>query len=313
MKESKKRSLKLGVLVVVGLILFSLAIYYMGSQQNLFSSTITINSYFNNVNGLVEGNKVRYSGITVGYVSHIEIIEDTTILVEMSVDKEIGRFIRKDSRVEITSDGLMGSKILNIHPGSSEANKIKDNDTIVPQHSPDFQEVLDEAQKIIELGNQTMNNLLEISNKINNGEGDLARLLNDNTITSKLNQAGNEVLAVVKTSNEIVEKINRGEGDMGRLVNDTVITAEVNRIMGNVNNVTSATDSIADELLQFSTRLNEGSGLINRLVYDTEMADKIDTTLANANRGIEQASKAARTIEKSWLINLFSGNKKNEQ
>ncbi len=310
MKESKKRTLKLGLLVVVGLILFSLAIYYMGSQQNLFSSTITINSYFNNVNGLVEGNKVRYSGITVGYVSHIEIIEDTTILVKMSVDNKISRFIRKDSKVEITSDGLMGSKILNIHPGSPEAEKIMDNDTIMPLHSPNFQEVLLEAQKIIEIGNHTMNNLLEISNKINNGEGDLARLLNDNTITSKLNQAGNEVLTFAKNTNEIVDKVKRGEGDMGRLINDTVITADVNRVMGNLKNVASATDSIADELLRFSTRLNEGNGLINRLVYDTEMADKIDTTLANANRGIVQATKTAKTIEKSWLINLFSGNKK---
>ncbi len=309
MKRSQKHSLKLGLMVAVGIVLFSVAIYYIGSQQNLFSSTITIKSYFRNVSGLVEGNKVRFSGITVGYVSHIEIIEDTTILVEMSVDKNISKFVRTDSRAEITSDGLMGSKILNIHPGSSNAERITENDFIRTQTSPDFQDVIEEAQKIIEGSQLTIDNLLEISNKINNGEGDLARLLNDNTLTTKLNQAGDEVLAITETTNDIIEKINHGEGDAARLINDTIITGEISRLAVNLENITTKADSVAEELIRFTSELNEGNGLITRLVYDKEIADKIDTTLVNANRGIKKATDAAETIERSWLINLFSGNK----
>lgn len=309
MEISKKRSLKLGLMVAVGLVLFSLGIYYLGSQQNLFSSTITIKSYFNNVSGLIEGNKVRYSGITVGYVSHIEIIEDTTILVEMSVNRNISRFIRTDSRAEIASDGLMGSQIVNIYPGSSEAKQVESNDFIKSRPSVNFYDIIEDAQTIIREGQLTMDNLFEISKKINEGDGDLARLLNDNTITTKLSQAGDEVLAAAKNTNEIINKINDGEGDLGRMVNDTVITGEISRIMVNMEEVTTKSNSLADELLQFSTQLNEGSGLINRLVYDTELANKIDTTLVNANRGIIKATEAAESVEKSWLINLFSGNK----
>lgn len=309
MERSKKRSLKLGLFVVVGLALVSLAIYYLGSQQNLFSSTITLKSYFNNVSGLVEGNKVRFSGITVGYVSHIEIIEDTTVLVEISVNENVSRFIRTDSRAEIATEGLMGSKILNIYPGSTEADQVDDNDFILSKPSVDVYEVIEEAQGIIKDGQLTMTNLLEISNKINQGDGDLARLLNENTITTKLNQAGDEALAVVRNTNKIITGINAGEGDLGRLVNDTVITDDLNRIMANMKEITTKSNAAAGELLQFSTQLNEGNGLITRLVYDTRMAAKIDTTLANANRGIEKAASAAETVEKSWLLNLFSKNK----
>lgn len=308
MNRSEKRTLKLGLLVAVGLVLFSVAIYYLGSQQNLFTSTITIKSYFNNVSGLVEGNKVRYSGITVGYVSHIEIIGDTTILVEMSVDKKMSNFIRTDSKAEITSDGLMGSQIINIHPGTADAEKVTDNAFIATQQPLNFQDVLEEAQKAITEGQLIMENILEISQKINNGEGDIARLLNDNSITTKLNRAGDEVLAVAENTKKIVQKVNRGEGDLGRLVNDTTLTSEANRLIVNLSAITTKTDSITDELLQFSTQLNEGNGFISRLVYDTKLADKIDTTLVNANHGIEKATKAAETVEKSWLINLFSGN-----
>ena len=65
MKDKKEHSLKLGIMVAVGLVLFIWAIYYLGSQQKLFSPSVTVKSYFNNVSGLVEGNKVRYSGIIV--------------------------------------------------------------------------------------------------------------------------------------------------------------------------------------------------------------------------------------------------------
>ncbi len=308
MNRSEKRTLKLGLLVAVGLVLFSMAIYYLGSQQNLFTSTMTIKSYFTNVSGLVEGNKVRYSGITVGYVSHIEIIGDTTILVEMSVDKKMSSFISTDSKAEISSDGLMGSQIVNIQPGTADAEKITDNEFIASQQPLNFQDVLREAQTAITEGQLIMGNILEISRKINNGEGDIARLLNDNSITTKLNRAGDEVLAVTENTKEIVQKVNRGEGDLGRLINDTILTSEANRLIGNLSMISNTTDSITDELLQFSTELNEGNGLISRLVYDTQMANKIDTTLVNANRGIKKATEAAESVEKSWLINLFSGN-----
>lgn len=309
MERSKKRSLKLGLMVAIGVILFSFAIYYLGSQQNLFTSTITLKSYFNNVSGLIEGNKVRYSGITVGYVSHIEIIEDTTVLVEMSVNEDISRFIRKDSKAEIANEGVMGSKILNIYPGSSTAEPIKNNDFIPSQQSLDVYAVLEDAQSIIRDGQLTVTNLLEISNKINGGEGDLARLLNDNSITTKLNLAGDEALSAAKNTSEIISKINAGEGDFGRLVNDTTLTSELNLIMENMQELTSKSSAAADQLLQFSKQINEGNGLINRLAYDTLMASKIDTTLANANRGIEKAASAAETLEKSWLLNLFSRKK----
>jgi phospholipid/cholesterol/gamma-HCH transport system substrate-binding protein len=130
MGKSKNRSLSLGLLVSVGLLLFILAIYYLGSKQNLFSSTITVQSNFNNVKGLVEGNKVRYAGINVGTVSDIRIISDSTILVEMALNRKVTEFIRKDAKVEIGQEGLMGSKIVYIHTGSAGAGSVEDNDKL---------------------------------------------------------------------------------------------------------------------------------------------------------------------------------------
>lgn len=314
MSKFKSRPLKLGMLVSVGLLLFVMAVYYLGSKQNLFSSTFTVTSHFSDVKGLVEGNKVRYSGISVGTVSNVEIISDSTILVEMFINEKIREFIRKDSKVEIGREGLMGSKMVIIHPGSPEAGSVEDDAKLQSIKAVDVEEMVQDARKIIDDSRMVSKALLEMSDKINNGDGDLARLINENTITTKLGLAGDELLAFTQNAKEISGKVNRGEGDFGRLVNDTSITYELTFTLNNLKQMTARADSVTMEMLLFSKELNEGSGVLNRLVYDKEMAQQLDTTVIKAGRGIDEVARTAESIRESWILNLFSGrNKKNRQ
>lgn len=314
MGKFANRSIKLGLMVAGGLALFVVAIFYLGSQQNLFTSSVKVKSYFRDVKGLMEGNKVQYSGITVGHVSHIEIVDDTTILVKMAVKKDVQKFIRKNSKVDIGSDGLMGSKIVNIHPGTSQTGPITDDDVLMTKQSVDFQDVLEEAQSVIQQSNTIIAHLRDISNKMNNGEGDFAKLLNDDMITTKLSRMGDEMLAVASTSDEILRKVNEGEGDLGRLINDSIVTTEYVKIMndfgGVVNNfdsIASETNKFAKELKLYSEQLNSGNGIFYKLAYDSTMANNIDTTISKVNRSVDDIVGAANTVEKSWVFNLFSG------
>jgi phospholipid/cholesterol/gamma-HCH transport system substrate-binding protein len=292
--------------VAGGLILFALAIFYLGSQRDLFSSTVVVKSYFKDVKGLMEGNKVQYSGITVGHVAHIEIIDDTTILVQISVDRDVQKFIRTDSKVDIGSDGLMGSKILNIYPGSAVAQSISDDDVLLAQESIDFEEVLEEALSVFKDSRKIASNMLEISNKMNNGDGDFALLVNERNFTSKLDRVGNELLAFSTTANEIIGKIKQGEGDLGKLIGDSVITSEIHELMINMDSVVQKSDVLVRELNQYSNQLNNGNGLLTRIAYDTVMADNIDTTIVKISNSVEDLERAAETIDRSWIFNLFS-------
>jgi phospholipid/cholesterol/gamma-HCH transport system substrate-binding protein len=306
MGKFASRSVKLGLLVAGGLILFALAIFYLGSQQDLFSSTVVVKSYFKDVKGLMEGNKVQYSGITVGHVAHIEIIDDTTILVQISVDRDVQKFIRTDSKVDIGSDGLMGSKILNIYPGSAVAQSISDDDVLLAQESIDFEEVLEEALSVFKDSRKIASNMLEISNKMNNGDGDFALLVNERNFTSKLDRVGNELLAFSTTANEIIGKIKQGEGDLGKLIGDSVITSEIHEMMINMDSVVQKSDVLVRELNQYSNQLNNGNGLLTRIAYDTVMADNIDTTIVKISNSVDDVERAAETIDRSWIFNLFS-------
>ena len=121
MEKSVAQKLRLGIFVILGTIIFIMAVYFIGNRQQFFGKTETLKAHFENVNGLQEGNNVRFSGINVGYVKKIEIINDTLINVEMNIDKSAMKFIKKNAVASIASDGLVGNMIVNITPNSGNA------------------------------------------------------------------------------------------------------------------------------------------------------------------------------------------------
>jgi len=158
-------------------------------------------------------------------------------------------------------------------------------------------------------GKHFTENIAEISDKLVNGHGDLATLLNDSTITIQLKEAGTGLIDVTKKLDQISGKINRGEGDLGRLVNDEKITSQAEAILQKLDSVSATSRKISDNLLKASKQLNEGDGVLNRLLYDSMMAEDIGKTVVKVNEGLDEAKKAAKTIHKSWILNLFGHNK----
>ena len=310
MENSKKRTIRLGLLVTSGLLVFILAIYYLGVKQNLFTNKMTVLSYLHDAAGLVEGNKIRYAGVNVGTVFSVQIVSDTTVLVEMSIDKKIREFIRKDSKVAIGQEGIMGSKILLIHPGTPGTELIEEHDTLKSIRALTIDDLLRDAKKVIENSRIVSENLTEITHKINHGEGDLAVLLNEKTITPRIEEISRQLMIVSQSANEVIQKINQGEGDLWRLVNDTLITSNAVNLLDDFDQVSVQLTLLLGQAQLFANELNNGNGLAQKLAYDTTMITQVDSTIANLNEGIEEIEKTAQVIRESWLLNLFSGRKK---
>ncbi len=130
MKKNTSNKIKLGIFISVGMLLFIVGIYFIGQGQQLFRSTFRISGVFKDVAGLQAGNNVRLSGVNVGVVDNIQIESDSTIRVEILIDENTRKFIKKDALVTIGSEGLMGNKILIITPGTGGKKEIQNNDSV---------------------------------------------------------------------------------------------------------------------------------------------------------------------------------------
>jgi phospholipid/cholesterol/gamma-HCH transport system substrate-binding protein len=179
---------RLGVFVAVGFALLIAGIFYIGRQKHMFNPVVTLNTTFKNISGLEVGNNVRFSGINVGTVDNITIINDSTVKVYLIVEKDVQQFIKTDSYVRITSDGLIGDKIANITQGSSQAGSVVEGQHLRSIEPLETDAILANLKATGENATVISGELAEILHKVNKGNGTISRLLHDTTIAENLGQ-----------------------------------------------------------------------------------------------------------------------------
>ncbi len=188
MKKSTGNKTKLGIFVFTGILLFIIGIYFIGERQQLFSNTFKIKAMFRNVNGLKIGNNVQFSGINVGTIQNIEIISDTSVIVDVTIEENVRKFIKKNSTAVIGSEGLMGNKIMTITPGTNDQKIIENNDFIPTSIPVSIDDILIKIKVTADNAAIVSDQLAEILLKVNSGNGTIGRLLQDTTIAENINE-----------------------------------------------------------------------------------------------------------------------------
>lgn len=171
-----------------GVALLIIGIFVIGKQKNLFDPVFTINATFRNISGLRVGNNVRFSGIDVGTVDNIKIINDTTVLVSMIVKKDVQRFIKTDCEVSIGSEGIVGDRLVTIAQGSNGATEVKDGQQLQSSEPVETDAIISSLKVSAENAEVITEQLAEISYKINNGKGIIGKLIQDSTIAENINK-----------------------------------------------------------------------------------------------------------------------------
>lgn len=194
--------IRLGLFIAGGIALFVIAIFLIGKQQNLFNPVFELTTTFNNVSGLQVGNNVRFTGISVGIVDNIKIINDSTVRVDMLIRKSVQQFIKSDCMVAIGSEGLIGDRLLIITRGSPDAQLVKAGQYLASTEPVEIDAIIASLQ--VTAGNaEVVSELLgEIMFNINSGNGTLGRLINDSAIAENLSQT----LYNLKTSSKSLDE-----------------------------------------------------------------------------------------------------------
>lgn len=180
--------IRLGLFIIGGLALCILALFIIGKQKNMFDPVFSITSDFYNVSGLQVGNNVRFSGITVGTVDNIDILDDSTVRVNLLVKKSVQKFIKKDSEVAIGSEGIIGDRLVIITQGGDESPTAIDGQYLVSKEPVEMDAIIASLEETSVSAAIITGQLAEIMVKINHGKGTLSRLIQDESIAENLNQ-----------------------------------------------------------------------------------------------------------------------------
>jgi phospholipid/cholesterol/gamma-HCH transport system substrate-binding protein len=305
-------NVKLGLFVVAGILFLIIMLYMIGKDQNLFSRNIELKARFSNAQGLVRGNNVKYSGIQVGTVKSVKLVNDTTIEVVMLIEEKIKSNISKNAIVSIGTEGFIGNKIASILPGIGHADPVEDGDMLASKKiisTDDMLETLSVSNRNIAVVSEGLKSTVQ---QINNSKA-LWQLLNDEALPDNLrkaainiNQATAKANNTVNDFHDLLEDVKDGKGSLGKILTDTSIAVQLAEALEKLKQVGDNANKLSDEINEMvsgiKTDVNNGKGAVNTLLKDSAIVIKLNSSLGNIERGAAAFNENMEALKHNFLL-----------
>lgn len=312
MSKNTPNNIKLGAFVVAGIFFLILMLYMIGKNESLFGAKITLKTHFRNAQGLLPGNNIRYSGIEVGTVKRVSILNDTTIEVVMMIKENMRHYIRKNAIASINTDGLMGNKLVNITPSEAPAAFVNEGD-ILPSRKPldtdEMMRVLSETNNDIAVVAEDLKKSIQ---RINNSTA-LWNLLADESIPQNLRNSMVQVQRATLGVNSmvgdlqmVVDHVQSGQGALGTVLYDTAFNRNLNEALVKVRSIGEQADTLSSQISALASSINkdvqQGEGVVNALLKDKDITVKLNNSLQNIEKGTESFHQNMEALKSNFLF-----------
>lgn len=307
MEKSTASTIRLGLFVTIGAIIFTTAVYMIGQKQSMFSETFTIRAFFNNVNGLQSGHNVRFSGITIGSVTSVTFLNDSLIEVKMRIRENVRMYIKKNSVASIGTDGLMGNMLVNIVPGKGESTPVENDQLITSFSRIRTDDILNTLNITNDNAARLTQNLVEMTDQILHGKGTVSSLLYNKELAEEitltahnLRIASEKTIAIAREVNKITQEVNQGRGTLGWLLKDTTAEQTIEKTLYSLELTAKHLQAVSDSLTMVLTQLKDGDGTLSVLLNDSAMAQDLKETIHNLNQGTTSLQENMDALKYSW-------------
>jgi phospholipid/cholesterol/gamma-HCH transport system substrate-binding protein len=267
-----KREVKIGIIVAFGIAALIWGVPFLKGTA-LFSNQKKVFAIYNRVDGLVASNPVHVNGLKVGQVTKMNLMEDRSgrILVTMVVDGDLG--IPRNSTAVIVSSDILGSKAIQINY-SKEKETISNKDTLKSDIQLSITEEV--TQQVAPIRQKTEHLLTSMDSLIT-------------VVHSVLNAKTRENL--IKTFESVKHTIETLEQATVKV--DALVTAERNRLSNIFANVESISQNLKDNNEQISVIIRNFSA-----ISDTIAKAQLAATLRNTNKTLGEMSSIFTKLNK---------------
>lgn len=289
-----KRSITVGIFVLVGIVILVTGILVLGGQQKRFVKSVRINAIFDDVSGLKAGDNVWFSGVKIGTVKQIRFYGQSQVEVGLSIEQSSLPYVRNDARATIGSDGLIGNKIVVIEGGTQRALAVVEGDQLQSREALSSEQILDTLQI-------TNRNLLKITSdvegvisQIGKGKGVAGAVLTDSvlayqfkTAVASLQGASANAKKMTGTLAQFSAKLNTKGTLANELVTDTTVFSNLKASSVELKRAAASATDVANNAKQASEKLNSTDNAIGILLND----QAVNTSLKKTINSLESSSK----------------------
>jgi phospholipid/cholesterol/gamma-HCH transport system substrate-binding protein len=312
MADERKNRVKLGIFVSLAVIVFIIGVISVGNQSKLFVSTFPLMVEFSDAGGLQGGENVWFSGVKVGTVKKVTILEEDRISVEMALEEKLRPFIKKDAIAKISSDGFIGNTIIVILGGSKEVASVEPGDTLASEQAIDTDNMMATLQKNNENLVGITEKLDEILDGIRRGEGSIGMMFKDtslyyniNQAVSGLNEVKNAALKLTKELEKTTDLLNSEEGMVYALFKDEELTESLKRTIATLEQTSTQAETISKDLKILTEKLNAPGNTMDLLLEDKEFANSLKNTLEYLEGSSEKLDENMLALRSNFLFRRY--------
>jgi len=295
-KQLRWSELRVGITVVLASITLAVLVFLMSGTSGFFSRKITLVTYFDNAEGLLEGAPVDLQGVQIGNVKKIEVVPSrpkTPVRIVMQVNTKYLPFVRVDTRATVLTAGVLGASYIDLDSTAASQRVVRDGDEIVPGNAPNLQDVVRATQSSLQNVDVLIQRLDRLVAQIESGNGTLAKIINDPTLINRANGILNQIQGMLND-------VSNGKGTIGKLFADETLARKLTDSLDKLDAMLDETQSgknnlgkvLKDETLyanlhqtvekanKFMDSLNSDKGVVGELTKDQELAAKLKNTIA---------------------------------
>lgn len=310
MNESpNKHAVIVGLFVFIGLAFLLSGILIVGNLRETFSRKMKVVSLFDNVGGLQRGNNVWLSGVKIGTVSNLNFYGKSQVEVSMNIETKAKQYITKDAKVKISSDGLIGNKILVIYGGTEKSPVVEEGDTLAVEKTFTSEDMINTLQENNKNLLAITTDFKAISKKLASGEGTIGKLLNDSSVYKNINAATASLQSASVKAQQLVSSLatfSSGLNKKGTLANElTTDTVVFNSIKTSVLKL----QQIADTATVFIANLKQAGSnprsSIGVLLHDEEAGTHLKETIKNLESSSKKLDEDLEAAQHNFLLRGF--------
>jgi phospholipid/cholesterol/gamma-HCH transport system substrate-binding protein len=281
--KPKEKTIRVGLLAAAALLVLMIFVFFIGSEQKIFSRKNEYRVRLDNVTGLAEGNPIKISGVTVGVIKDITLPADPKMRdvdIVLMVDRKYADRIRTDSRARLKKLGLIaGDSYIDISPGSPKFDAVEPGSQIPAARQTNVDQLISSGEDLVDNFVQISYSLKNVLGRIDRGEGLIGELTSAPETKQRITDT---FLTTLNKTNAILGHVESGKGLVGKLVYDDTFAASF------TGSLQESAHSLQALVANVEGSLKTGQGAIPALLNDPEGKKKVldlveNLRLASAN------------------------------
>jgi phospholipid/cholesterol/gamma-HCH transport system substrate-binding protein len=311
-QSNNRKQITVGIFIFIGLAIFILGIFTLGGQRKSFVKSFTLNVVFSDIQGLKTGNNVWYSGVKVGTIKKIQFYGKSEVQVTLSVEEEAHKYIHKDATASISSDGLIGNKIIVISGGNPKYPFIEDGDRL--QVSTTLS--TDDIMKTFQVNNK---NLVDITGDFKTlarglveGKGSAGALLSDEKIANNFRAIVTNLERTTASTNRMARELdqfsntlNTKGGLADKLLTDTAVFAQLQRSVNELQKTARSAAEMTQNLNAASGKLTQSDNAAGLLLNDAKTAEQVRSIMGNLETSSKKLDEDLEALQSNFLLRGF--------